>query len=1158
MATKLQDRPGADRQQPDRPDLGPGHDQSAGKASDPRGENAAAGDASDPRAGSLNAEQAKNMDSSARAYKDINNAEKNPGQQLWQDHANNPASGNAAKAKLQDAEQNGGPKNDGDEPDSYDADDLNDQEEEAGDDSFYSDENNPGGKTEAKGFLRRNKKKAGVAGGIFGGGIIALLIGIFVFLPLKIEHIVTNIMDRFTSPASSAIEAANEGILEHYLRKYVMPAYIGQGCVTTLNRSCKVNIIASGNPVTGLMRSWEQNGKHIGIENTLARDYGVVLSHDVHAGTWRLITPNTGGKGVPIGKNGELLSQEFKKRAEVRSAVRGTFEHESRWKEKWLRYRVGRLLEQKYGLRRCLIFCKVTDPFADKIDEKQKAAKLYLAERVLKPRSEIMFGAVACMLDENCRPDQTQSNEPCTKGKDCELNGSPSSDYEKAQRAKLEELATKYGITSIDELDKTFKDMHDRGFAKFMIEKVLQKVFTVETSQKITDAIPFIGWVNLAFEVINGANDAGPKLKKLAYVTGAASAVALFMEYRSYADEIHTGQADPTELGSFVDSLGTGTDDPNDPIVGGTASAENAPLYDQLVNGGDQPGTTTAFLDNFLPGRASAAVSASADYRCNDGKAPQPGTACPEELLGQGNSAANAIHSFLNSPGIDVITAFAQFWRATIGVLFNFANAALGTVITPLSFVVEKTIDVACTPVTILGHTFYPIDVTPFFGFGHALCVAKEKVEAAAPKIIEAITNWMIPNPFGTNMGGGRTVTELGAGGAAIGKDATEQAGGRRVSKSVYQKIVNQQLADAKEDFDHQPLFARMFSTDSSYSLVSQLAMATPLNLQSSVASDFAGLMANPFSALTDGFGAAFSSGRASAATGVDPDPYHIGTDAFPADEIPADAEQYWNDYCTDDPANAYQSAAGIDKFGNWNQEANDGPVDENTGMPVHRKSNPCLLFKDVTGVSATGDDTGSLDDEDLADVNGYASSGAGAAATPAAAATTPGSLPTGSAQDLATQLKSFIDSGKIKCLNTGCPDIVDTANGTSIKKASCFVDNLDPAILGMLLNLVQAGHTFILSAMCTDHPSNPVSLHHQGKAVDFNTIDGTFMGPDDVPWTNSKIAAAKKLDQDIAAFMPKSTGFGQEGGRCHPSFAFLSSFVTFDDACHHQHVQVP
>jgi hypothetical protein len=163
--------------------------------------------------------------------------------------------------------------------------------------------------------------------------------------------------------------------------------------------------------------------------------------------------------------------------------------------------------------------------------------------------------------------------------------------------------------------------------------------------------------------------------------------------------------------------------------------------------------------------------------------------------------------------------------------------------------------------------------------------------------------------------------------------------------------------------------------------------------------------------------------------------------------------------------------------------------------------------------------------------------------------------LPSGSAKELATKLKKYVDDKKIQCLNSGCPDIVKTANGTSIKTGSCYVNAMDPKILGMLLHLVQGGHTFILSAVCSDHPTNPSSLHHQGKAVDFNTIDGVFMGPNDVPWDSAKVKAGKKLDQDIALFMPKSTGFGQV--QCHPAFGFLQGYNLFSDACHHQHVQV-
>jgi hypothetical protein len=167
------------------------------------------------------------------------------------------------------------------------------------------------------------------------------------------------------------------------------------------------------------------------------------------------------------------------------------------------------------------------------------------------------------------------------------------------------------------------------------------------------------------------------------------------------------------------------------------------------------------------------------------------------------------------------------------------------------------------------------------------------------------------------------------------------------------------------------------------------------------------------------------------------------------------------------------------------------------------------------------------------------------------------GSLPTGTAQDLATQLMQYVNNGKIKCTTAGCPDIANTAKDISIKGGQgCTVDALTPGLLGMLLELAQLNHTFTLSALCSDHHNDGPAGHAGGRAADFNTIDGTFMGPSPTtPWTPAKIAAASKLDQDITSFMPESTGFGQI--QCHPAFSFLAGFDTFNDDCHHQHVQV-
>lgn len=166
------------------------------------------------------------------------------------------------------------------------------------------------------------------------------------------------------------------------------------------------------------------------------------------------------------------------------------------------------------------------------------------------------------------------------------------------------------------------------------------------------------------------------------------------------------------------------------------------------------------------------------------------------------------------------------------------------------------------------------------------------------------------------------------------------------------------------------------------------------------------------------------------------------------------------------------------------------------------------------------------------------------------------GTAPSGSAKELASQLVPFVNQQKIKCLSSGCPDIKRTAEGQSIKGGEgCLVDSLQPALLGMLLKLAESGHTFILSALCSDHHNDGMNEHSGGNAADFNTIDGVFMGPSaTAQWDSKKVAAGKKLDEDVTSFMPKSTEFGQV--QCHASFDFLKGFKTYNDGCHHQHIR--
>src|SRR5213079_3294568 len=116
-------------------------------------------------------------------------------------------------------------------------------------------------------------------------------------------------------------------------------------------------------------------------------------------------------------------------------------------------------------------------------------------------------------------------------------------------------------------------------------------------------------------------------------------------------------------------------------------------------------------------------------------------------------------------------------------------------------------------------------------------------VTGAIQPFFQQLLNSVVPNPFGTNMSGGRTFDMMAAGSDVSGNDyAHTGLGGRQLNDQQVAETINQQQEQAKQGFDRQSLFARMFSTDSQYSLVSKLALAMPLSRQAVIQNGFASL----------------------------------------------------------------------------------------------------------------------------------------------------------------------------------------------------------------------------------------------------------------------------------------------------------------------------
>jgi hypothetical protein len=415
--------------------------------------------------------------------------------------------------------------------------------------------------------------------------------------------------------------------------------------------------------------------------------------------------------------------------------------------------------------------------------------------------------------------------------------------------------------------------------------------------------------------------------------------------------------------------------------------------------------------------------------------------------------------------------------------------------------------------------------------------------------------------------------------------------GGIQLSGSAAKTLTYEQNQQSEQQFHSESLFARVFNIDDYRSLTGQLADSVSPSMTDNFATAASGVGNLTGSLLSNMFSVFMP--KTSAAS----QPYNWG---FPEDGIPTSILDDAN------MANPYTNSKDVATVLDAQCLNSDGTV--NTSCDYISKANTCFgvnIDKDSSGawdvipdhlvdtssddyINAHCDDTSDstwkrimlfvLDTRNMQAIGCFEgdqqscqetgistsqpsdSGGSGGSG---------GSLPTGSAKDLANQLLPYIAQGKISCNSqaSDCPDIQNTAKGISIKGGEgCQVDALQPGLLGMLLKLVQDGHTFVLSAICSDHFDDGLAGHAGGRAADFNYIDGVFMGEGEdadgtIPWTSQGSVGQKKIQvdqnllQDVTSFMPKSTGFGQQ--QCRPNFSFLSGFNVFPDGCHHQHIQV-
>ncbi|MGI0133920.1 MAG: hypothetical protein ACREBW_03060, partial [Candidatus Micrarchaeaceae archaeon] len=243
-----------------------------------------------------------------------------------------------------------------------------------------------------------NRRKAAISVGILlGGGGAAIIGGYSFLLPLKVTALIERLDSLFQSAPQTAMQKMADNLLNKYIANYVLKGINTGYCTSTVEPTCVGDIGGKG-PVSRLYQAWRQNK----LENKLAKDYGIVFG-------------KKGGK-LYMAVNGEQTLTDADLQAvmkgevsifdvgsqtsvtDARRSLRLAFKDSSRWWDVFGRYKIGKLLEEKYGIKRCVIACDIRDKFTAAIADKKLAAQAAFVQRVITPISEeygIMF---QCLL----------------------------------------------------------------------------------------------------------------------------------------------------------------------------------------------------------------------------------------------------------------------------------------------------------------------------------------------------------------------------------------------------------------------------------------------------------------------------------------------------------------------------------------------------------------------------------------------------------------------------------------------------------------------------------------------------------------------------------------------------------------------------------------
>jgi len=858
-------------------------------------------------------------------------------------------------------------------------------------------------------------------GGI--GGIAGIAIAFFSFIgPLKVLHTVTNLQETFFAASNHAGDEMGSQLFNHYIISKVIPGMATDSrCNSTrTDRSCAA-VGDSGNPISALYAAWRDNN----LEGKMADRFGIEISKGSD-GHYFL---RTNGLNEPLdlgqynGNTRTLNGQPYAQlsRSEVRTEIRRSLQNETFSNRIRYKYSIGKLMERKYNIRRCIVACDQRDRAKDTIDLRKNIFKSTLVERVITPRSEMMGLALNCAL----------SSFDCTDPGDADETGERKSKFQEDMQRQLRDYRSKFGESSLEDLEKEVARVRENGVTGYIVRRMAGDLAGDVTAKIVGKGVPIVGWIDGINRGFQASVNAGPAIKHINYVMGSASAVALAGLLYTNADEQKTGLVDAAEQGSISSSLDSNT--ANDQGGGGMMAS---PLYQQMFG---EPVATTASLTNILNPTAYAATSGTetSNFVCNDGnEIPAGSTVCPEVGFGAFSTAAQIalnVSEFANSAALGPLRALSDIWSGTIGAVFDWFGDVLGSLVGSVTDAI----------------------------------VPDSVKESMIAWIQDNITNKFFVDPIGgTGNPSGARIFELAAlGSEVMGNDSAQYVqGGAVLTDEQANAVMAAMLQEDQTAFDAKPLYARLFDGQDSHSLISRVALMVPSNT-SSAARSMGSVLLQPFNLLSHGFSALFTIPKAKAAYTPTTSPFGLPRMGYalndPVFSI-TDPEAYWAEHDCG-RANLKQE---------WGNKATE--IDPNTGVPLQRTTEPCMLIRSAVADNGGMYDTSLL----LPDETQTASSGSGSNSGD-------NTIESGDTVSLAQQI---LDNPNISFQTADRRaefQLIATNNG---RATQCGAPVVSPKLLGVVLQLAKE-YKLVLGVVVDSHGCDG-GQHPKGKAIDINGVN--------------------------------------------------------------------